>query len=1159
MPRPHDTSDVILSSYHIQEGGNPSTCCAEGASEKSVAFEMQIAVHQQSYSHDASIELRSPFSITNYQPTTLVDLLCWRAAQQPRQQAYGFLDAREGEQESIDYAQLDLQARIVAARLQTLGVAAGERVLLLYPPGLAFVVAFLGCLYAGVVAVPAYPPRLSRPISRLRTIAADSKATVALSSTRVLSSLERRLAYTPEMKSLRWLATDEGQDTMKEWSYPEIDGGTLAFLQYTSGSTATPKGVMVTHNNLLHNLAMIYHNLGHGPDSQIVSWLPPYHDMGLIGGVLQPLYGGFPAALMSPVSFLQRPLNWLQAISRLRADTAGAPNFAYDLCARKITSEERATLDLSNWTVAFTGAEPIRPETLERFTKAFAPCGFRQEALYPAYGLAEATLFVSGGSKTVAPVVLPVEGADLKRDRVVAATAENKGVQRLVGCGSALVDQEIVVVDPKSHTRRPSDRVGEIWVSGPSVAQGYWDRAEESEQAFQAYLADTGEGPYLRTGDLGFLHHGELFVAGRLKDVIVFRGYNHYPQDIEQTVEDSHVSLRPGGCAAFAVDADDGERLVVVQELERRYVRSADLGEVVASVRRAVAEHHELQAHTVVLVKTGAIPKTSSGKVQRRSTRDAYLDGILEAVATEVLTTDVRGQDAGVEPVNSEPPAAGLGEPQADGTFSIVRDFIRRRGRSEPVRLADSLQGDLGLDSLAIAELLIEVEMAFEVQLGGSAIADLRTVEDICDVVHKASRTEARGSSAPGRLTGLQDQLSREIPQLGVVVSEQNGRAVKIGGRWYSDFASANYLGLDLHPAVQAAIFDAIRRWGTHPSWTRAVASPQIYEDLEQEIAKLIGAHDVLVFPTVTLLHSGVLPVLAGGDGVIILDRAAHNSMQEAAQLAGTRGTVVDRFDHNDPHDLERRLEFHRERPRKIIAIDGVYSMSGAYPPLQEFARLARKHGARLYVDDAHGLGVIGENPTPDNPYGDKGNGVVRYFGLRYGDDIVYVGGMSKAFSSMAAFVSCADDAEKRRLTMASTAIFSGPCPTASLASALVGLKISQGQEGAAIRRRLLGLTEQLVEGARALGFAVDNNELFPLVSVKIGTVPDVVKACNILWEHGILITPAVFPAVPMDRGALRFTVTAANTEEQVQSAVEALREVREEVFTYEVPSAFGI
>jgi acyl carrier protein len=414
-----------------------------------------------------------------------------------------------------------------------------------------------------------------------------------------------------------------------------------------------------------------------------------------------------------------------------------------------------------------------------------------------------------------------------------------------------------------------------------------------------------------------------------------------------------------------------------------------------------------LQVHAVILTRTGSIPKTSSGKIQRRTTRAAYLDGILAAVATDVLPAG-GGQDvADLETADPGAPAVDLGE--ADRVLSIFRDFIRRRGRSELARIGDSLQEDLGLDSLAVAELMVEVETAFGVRLGDSVIAELRTVEDVYNVVRKAPQGEPRGPSAPVGITGLQDRIVRQIPQLGAVVSEQDGRNVKIGGRWYSDFASANYLGLDLHPAVQASIPKAIKRWGTHPSWTRAVASPQIYEDLEREIARFIGAPYVLVFPTLTLLHSGVLPVLAGGDGVILLDRLAHNSMQEAAQLAGARGTAVDWFDHNDPKDLERQLQLRRERPQKVIAVDGVYSMSGTYPPLPEFVRLARKYRARVYVDDAHSLGVLGENPTPHNLYGDRGNGVVRYFGLRYDGDIVYVGSMSKAFSSMVAFVTCAD------------------------------------------------------------------------------------------------------------------------------------------------------
>ncbi|HEX2108104.1 MAG TPA: aminotransferase class I/II-fold pyridoxal phosphate-dependent enzyme [Rubrobacteraceae bacterium] len=1109
---------------------------------------VEISVPQKGRRLRTQSDLPAPFVGTGFEPATLIDLLHWRAVHQTGRVAYTFLVDGEAEDGSVTYGEVDRQAKSLASRLQSAGVATGERVLILCPPGLDYITAFLGCLYAGVTAVPAYPPRLNRPTSRLQAIRTDSQATVALSTSHVVSNLERRLVHAPELKSLRWLAIDEDEDLAEEWRRPEVDGGRLAFLQYTSGSTAAPKGVMVTHANLLHNLAMLYDGFGLSSESKMVSWLPPYHDMGLIVGVLQPLYGGFPATLMPPVSFLQRPLCWLRAISRLRADTAGAPNFAYDLCARKATPDELANLDLSSWTMAFNGAEPVRQETLERFASTFEPCGFTREALYPAYGLAEATVFVSGGTKTAPPVLLPVKVAELERDRVIEAPTDGRETRTLVGCGRTWAkDHTIVVVDPETHTRCPDDRVGEIWVSGPSVAEGYWGRPEDTERTFRAHLADTGEGPFLRTGDLGFLHNGELFVTGRLKDLIVIRGLNHYPQDIEQTVERSHVALSPDSCAAFAIDTDEGEQLVVVQELERRYVRNTDLDDVIASVRREVAEQHELQVHAVVLIRTGSIPKTSSGKIQRQATRTAYEAGTLEVVAKEVLPAGPHEHHGEVETADLQASTAGLDDVEAHRVVSIVRDFVRRRGRSEPAQLTDSLQGDLGLDSMAVAELMIEVEMALGVRLADVAIVDLRTVEDVCGVVREAPESDAQESSAPDGLAGLQERIFRQVPQLGTVVSEQDGRNVKIDGRWYSDFASANYLGLDLHPTVQASISEAVKRWGVHPSWTRAVASPQIYEDLEQEIAEFIGASDVLVFPTVTLLHSGVMPVLAGTDGVIILDRAAHNSMQEAAQLAKARGTAVDWFDHNDPHDLSERLERHRERPQKLIAVDGVYSMSGDYPPLPQFARLARMHGARVYVDDAHGLGVIGENPTLDNPYGDHGNGIVRHVGLRPGDDIVYVGGMSKSFSSMAAFVSCADEDEKRRLAMASTAVFSGPCPTASLASALAGLRVSQDDEGASIRRRLLGLTTRLVAGARNLGYEVDNNGMFPLVSVRIGTVPTVVKACKVLWEHGILITPALFPAVPVDRGALRFTLTAANTEEQVQRAIEALRKVREE------------
>jgi acyl-CoA synthetase (AMP-forming)/AMP-acid ligase II/acyl carrier protein len=568
---------------------------------------------------------------------TLVDILDSKALHQPDKKAFTFLLDGETEEVSLTYRELDLQARAIAARLQDLG-ASGERALLLYPPGLEFISAFFGCLYAGVIAVPAYPPRPNRSLSRLQAILADAQAKVALTTTSLLSNIEQRFTQAPDLKVLHWLATDNvTNDLAKEWREPAISSNTLAFLQYTSGSTGTPKGVMVSHGNLLHNSAYIAHSFELTSKSVSVTWLPSFHDMGLIDGIIQPLYTGFLGVLMAPVSFLQRPIRWLQAISRYKATHCGGPNFAYDLCVRQITSEQRETLDLSSWCTAYNGAEPIRKETLERFAAAFKTCGFRASFLYPCYGMAEATLMVSGGLVTDEPVFCTVQADALEQNRVVEATEDAQSVRHLVGSGRARLDTKIIIANSELLTQCAPDEVGEIWVSGNSVAQGYWNRPEQTQTTFRAYLADSGEGPFLRTGDLGFLQDGELFVTGRLKDLIIIRGRNHYPQDIELTVEQSHPVLQASCGAAFTVEVKGQDRLVVACEVERTSRRNLDVDEVVGAIRKAVSEQHDLEVYGVLLLKTGSIPKTSSGKIQRHACKLGFLEESLSVVGSSIL------------------------------------------------------------------------------------------------------------------------------------------------------------------------------------------------------------------------------------------------------------------------------------------------------------------------------------------------------------------------------------------------------------------------------------------------------------------------------------------------------------------------------------------
>ena len=567
---------------------------------------------------------------------SLVELLRFRARVKPDDRAFVFLRDGEHESDTVTYAELDRRSRMVAAELQG-RVTRGARALLLYPPGLEFVAAFFGCLYAGVVAVPAFPPRWRFPdryLARALAIAEDARPEVVLSTSETMARWARaatggtapqrtRFSYGRQAGDpAAWVATDTlDASALPAWRDPGATPRTLAFLQYTSGSTDAPRGVMVSHGNLLHNLSYARRQAGNGRPSVSLSWLPVVHDMGLIDGVLQPVYSGCPAYLMSPTAFLQRPVRWLRALSRYRATRSGAPNFAYDLCVRRVGAEERATLDLGSWRDAYNGAEPIRRETLERFASTFAESGFRPTAFRPCYGLAEATLLVTSGRY----------GAGAAR-RSTAAGAP--GGESGVSCGRPDFGTSVVVVDPTSHRPCADGAVGEVWVSGPGVAAGYWNRPSQSTHTFAARTAD-GNGPFLRTGDLGRIGDDGVEITGRLKDVLIVRGTKHYPQDLEQVAAGRHGAVKPGCVAAFAVGRGSaGDRIALVAEVDPRQLEtSAAAQDAIAAIRSGVADAHGVQLIAVALVAPGGVEKTTSGKVQRFACRDALLAGTLDALA----------------------------------------------------------------------------------------------------------------------------------------------------------------------------------------------------------------------------------------------------------------------------------------------------------------------------------------------------------------------------------------------------------------------------------------------------------------------------------------------------------------------------------------------
>jgi amino acid adenylation domain-containing protein len=619
---------------------------------------------------------------------TLVKLLNDRALSQPDDVAFIFLPDGDIQEERLTYFSLHNTACSIASYLQTM-TKPGDRALLIFPSGLEFICAFFGCLYAGILAVPVQVPRAKRGFTSLQATIDNAQPSVILTDHTLSSMVTNNL---PEHTVIITDRIDSSNNS--GWKVPNIHTEDPAFLQYTSGSTGLPKGVMVTHGNLLHNQSIIKKAFNHNEKTIIVAWLPFYHDMGLIGNMLQPIYLGRTCIFMQPMAFLQNPFLWLQAISRYRGTTSGGPNFAYDLCIKKILPEQLQLLDLECWTTAFNGAEPVRSNVLDNFASYFAKTQFKKSAFLPCYGMAEATLFITGGGQSTRPQYVRVDKKSLENNLVVVDPKDKQTTISVVGCGESSSDQDVKIVCPKSFEQCAADQIGEIWASGPSIAAGYWNNFSATEKIFKAQIKNLSSRFYLRTGDLGFIFNNELFVVGRLKDLIIIHGHNYYPQDIEYQMEICHPSLKSNGNAAFSIDIMGEERLVVVQEIERSHIRKLDSKEVIAEIRKAISSHFDLKIHSILLLKTGQVPKTSSGKVKRNECRDKYLKHTFETIASRIETETV-SETLNLQSINTLPMME---------LFFI--NFIAKKLKMDVVDIeASNSLSVLGIDSLLAVDL----------------------------------------------------------------------------------------------------------------------------------------------------------------------------------------------------------------------------------------------------------------------------------------------------------------------------------------------------------------------------------------------------------------------------------------------------------------------
>ena len=1115
---------------------------------------------------------------------TIVDLLRQRAAYRPHDRAFTFLLDGENEELHLTYAELDRKARAVGAWLAHSGMA-GRRVLLLYPSGLDFIAAFMGCLYGGAIAVPAYPPRKNRSVERIEAIASDADASVALTTRDVLDRFDGLRATAPSLENLVWKVDNELDVAWADkWSRPDIDGDTLAFLQYTSGSTGTPKGVMLSHENLLHNSLRIMQAFEITRSQSGVFWLPSFHDMGLIGGILVPLYGGKFNVLMSPVAFLQKPLRWLQAISKYRATISGGPNFAYELCVRKTTPEQRAGLDLSSWSLAFNGAEPVRPETIDAFAEAFAVSGFRREAFFPCYGLAESTLMVTGGMKFEPPVIRAFDAAALETGSATTRAGFAPGARRLVGSGRELDGQDVRIVDPQTCEALPPGRVGEIWVSGPSVAQGYWNREDATRETFAAMLARPdahsqtqsakkwrpNPGPYLRTGDLGFFDTGELFVTGRLKDLIIVRGRNHYPQDIERSVEEASPLVRAGSVAAFSVDVDDRERVVVVAELERGKREAGELSTAFDEIRKRLAIEHEVALEALVMVRPNSIAKTSSGKIQRHACKRQFLEGTLEVVEQHISWLQAGGGEAAKpaapERAASETPRLARLRPVGEASRALrpdrdlpqdvvqtVFDHVRRIAKERAGNLTlDSNIVELGLDSLERMEIVASLEEAFGGRFPEQVLPQIETCREVTEAIldhmpldgTKRAETAKVVADVPSDTFRIEDfpevraleqnfamvrNAGLENPYFSVHEGLTTDRT-QIGGREMVSWATYNYLGMSGEPEVTLAAKAALDRYGTSVSASRLVSGEKvIHQELEREIARFVGTEDAITFVGGHATNETVIGHVVGPGDLVLHDALAHNSLLQGAVLSGARRRP---FPHNDFDAAEKLLAQVRSQYRRVlVVIEGIYSMDGDFTDLPKFVGVAKRHKALLMVDEAHSIGVMGP----------RGRGIGEHFGVKPADVDLWMGTLSKALGSCGGYIAGSHALVRWLKYTVPGFVYSVGLPPAAAGAALGALRLLD-RDPARVAK-LHDNARLFLRLAKEAGLDTGPSGGSAIVPVILGNSMNALRLSRALFARGINVQPILYPAVEEKAARLRFFITSRHTPDQIRRTIAAMQE----------------
>lgn len=934
------------------------------------------------------------------------------------------------------------------------------------------------------------------------------------------------------------IATDDLSAEESAFSFEEMEE--KAFIQYTSGTTANPKGVIISHDNIAHNLALIGKAFNINPDSKGLIWLPPYHDMGLIGGILVPLYHRFPVVLTSPFNFIKNPLIWLELISKYKATISGGPNFAYNLCTSKANEELLSALDLSSWEVAFCGAEPINHATMHAFLDKFKPCGLRPYALLPCYGNAESTLIVSSTEVSETLNVVQVKRDSLGERQIIFDSSEH--AVHFVDCGKPLVN--VTIIDPETRSTLEENQIGEVVIGGKSISSGYWNNPEKTKAAFKIG-ADAER--YYHSGDLGFISNGKLYITGRINDLIIIGGRNFYAHEIEAVVQSCNPDIRGGCCIAYESSQSGTSKLRLAVEVKQR--KSINYEELMQQIFVSINQNFGIAAEVVDLVKPHTVLKTTSGKLQRCQSAK-YIQAHPECILFHYdINTTMHKTNRELAQNRSNYSSSQSSE--CAGKISqelIEKKLIQLIRESYPNSLAIKPKTSLeclGLDSILYVKLLTNLQQALSIEF------------EISDVIANKNQSIRKLAGEISQNIKVKQQIRKleELPKIKKLMEmytnltihgydklylrayeSASNSIIKLEGKDYINFASYNYLGLSDHSEVKQFIKDTVDQYGSSASASRLVAGNRVItEALEKSLADFLGFDDAIVFTAGYQTVVSTITHLFGQGDAIIYDELAHNSSLLGALYSGADLFV---FKHNDVESLATQLADIRHKYEKILIVtESVFSMDGDISPIDKIIALKKQYECFLMIDEAHSIGVIGNT----------GRGVLEYYKQSPEDVDLIIGTLSKALSSCGGFVCASEHLIKYLKYSAPGFVFSAGITPANAAAAFASLRIlknhpeliSKMQENAAY----------FLHNINELGLDSGMSKNTPIIPIIIGDSQSTIEASYQLFQNGICAPPIIAPGVTENQARIRFFITALHHKEQIDRCMEQLDGLKKRLF----------